>query len=218
MIRLLIVCLLLTPTLWAQIPIGATADIPDFFTFDPTTGISTAADAAGPPYCLVRRNQSDTPLAVSGAAIAMVGITSSNGYRMSFAVTVANGFAIDDNVNVDCWATVGGLNQPVHKYNFRVTASAHNTISKNVASQQLGIVFKSSAGSNVTGLATGSIACTISKDFGAPATTNDTTEAEVGNGLYYIDLTQAETNANWIYVNCSGTGALDYSALITTQH
>ncbi len=100
------------------------------------------------------------------------------------------------------------------------TGTGLATILKNVSSQQLGIWFKTAAGANATGISTANITCTISKDFGAPATTNDTTEAEVGNGLYYIDLTQAETNANWIAVNChdaSGVG-LDYSSLVTTQH
>lgn len=92
------------------------------------------------------------------------------------------------------------------------------TIRKNVASQVIGVWFKSAAGANVTGLTTGQIACAISIDFGSFNTTNDTTEAEVGNGLYQITLTQAESNGDNLAINCTASGALDASVLVQTQH
>jgi len=127
------------------------------------------------------------------------------------------------NAATDTITFTPATTQAVTTQNYEIlpaSAQPLSTIIKNVASQQLGIWFKTSAGANATGISTANITCTISKDFGAPATTNDTTEAEVGNGVYYIDITQTESNANWIALNCndaSGVG-LPYSALITTQH
>ncbi len=197
-------------------PLGATVDVPDFYVTSPSSGSQIAADY--PPYCAVRRNATSAPIGISGIATAIAGVTT-GGYRFEFAATTANGFAINDNVNVSCGAVAEGLYGNVN-YHFRILPTDNRTLEKNVTGQQLGIWFKTAAGANATGISTANITCTISKDFGAPATTNDTTEAEVGNGVYYIDLTQAETNANWIAVNChdaSGVG-LDYSSLITTQH
>lgn len=93
------------------------------------------------------------------------------------------------------------------------------TYQKNVAGQKVGLIFfNASTGAVQTNLLTSDISCVISKDFGAAVATNDTTEAEVGNGLYTIDLTQAETNANVIYLYCTATGARPYTALLFTQH
>jgi len=68
------------------------------------------------------------------------------------------------------------------------------------------------------GLFTSEISCQISKDMGSWVAINDTTESEVGNGLYTIDLTQAETNANVIFFYCSATGLRPYLSVITPNH
>jgi hypothetical protein len=59
-----------------------------------------------------------------------------------------------------------------------------------------------------TGGLAGSITAKISKDYGAFAATNDVHPAEISgvSELYEFDLTQAETNANNIYIQWTDGG------------
>ena len=81
---------------------------------------------------------------------------------------------------------------------------------KNTASQRVAVfAFNSSTGAKVTGDAS-NITAKIQIDNGTSATTNDAnpTEANATNhpGVYYFDLTQAETNGNCIVISAvSGT-------------
>jgi hypothetical protein len=92
-------------------------------------------------------------------------------------------------------------------------------LQKNVASQEFHFfMFDNTTGVPTTGLTTGAITCEISKDHAAYATTNDTTEAEIGHGEYYITLTQSETNANDVSIVCNATGYRQSQATSKPQH
>jgi hypothetical protein len=69
-------------------------------------------------------------------------------------------------------------------------------IYKNTASQGLYVyAYDKSTGSSKTGDAA-NITANWSKDGAAPAATNDTNPTEIGGGVYWFDLTQAECNCN----------------------
>ncbi len=91
------------------------------------------------------------------------------------------------------------------------------TYRKNVAGQKFAIIlYDSSTGNPKSGAL--ALTCAISKDFASFAPANDTSPAEVGHGLYYLNATQAETAANSVFVFCTATGARDFSSLMTPQH
>ena len=90
---------------------------------------------------------------------------------------------------------------------------------KNVASQKI-IVFAwdNAAGAPMTG-DTGNISAQISKDVGATAATNDAAPTELdatdAKGIYYFDMTQAETNANLVMLSAvSSTADIDLQPVI----
>jgi hypothetical protein len=71
---------------------------------------------------------------------------------------------------------------------------------KNVASQDWRVfAFNVDTGLAKTGDA-GNITAKISKDFGALTTTNDANPTEMASGYYLFDLTQAETNADDLFI------------------
>lgn len=114
--------LAVAPVLAEDVPLGATVNIQDIFLINASNQM-TSADSDGPLRCDVRKNTSDTPLSISGLATAMVGITTTGGFRFSAALTSGNGFAVGDNVNVNCFAKVGGITQPVAKAAWRLVAA-----------------------------------------------------------------------------------------------
>lgn len=69
---------------------------------------------------------------------------------------------------------------------------------KNTASQKWRVfAFDRTTNAPVTGDAA-NITAKIAKDWGSATATNDTNPTEVEDGFYLFDLTQAETNANWL--------------------
>ncbi len=90
------------------------------------------------------------------------------------------------------------------------------TFQKNTAGQKFTIVFYDSTTGNPKTSAAGA-ACVISKDLGSFASTTNS-PVEVGHGFYYVSASQAETNANTIFLYCTATGSKDFNSLMTPQH
>jgi hypothetical protein len=77
-------------------------------------------------------------------------------------------------------------------------------IFKNTAGQGLYLFATDASGNPKTGDA-GNITATISKDGGAAASTATTHPTEIGGGIYWLTLAQAETNANALAVTATST-------------
>ena len=92
----------------------------------------------------------------------------------------------------------------------------YNVVKKNTAGQALYIVFYSTGVTVKTGLG-GTFTCNISKDYGAFAGSSGS-KSEIGNGLYQLTISQAESNASMIYLFCTGDGTTrQYTAVFVTQ-
>ena len=92
----------------------------------------------------------------------------------------------------------------------------YNVVKKNTAGQSLYIVFYSTGVTVKTGLG-GTFTCNISKDYGAFAGSSGS-KSEIGNGLYQLTISQAESNASMIYLFCTGDGTTrQYTAVFVTQ-
>jgi hypothetical protein len=222
-----IVLLLLTLTLHAQIPLDEVVHIPDVFTFSPSTGEETAADAT--PKCSVYEEDTDTAIIILGSMVLRTATT--NDYRYSFTASTANGFEVSKWYNVNCYATVGGIAGEAQKLHFRVLA-AENTpgypldapvFLKNTAVTNFGIYMQTPGGVALTSLTTGQITCFTRLDGASWAPLTDSTEAEIGGsgngkGNYIVDITAVETNGTQFNLLCTGPGAIDYRIQINTQH
>src|SRR5215510_1017576 len=96
----------------------------------------------------------------------------------------------------------------------------YNHVKKNVAGQSVYIVFYSTGVTVKTGLG-GTFTCTLYKynagAWGAGAGSTGT-KTEVGNGLYNLTISQTESNADALYVFCTGDATTrQYTAVFVTE-
>lgn len=78
---------------------------------------------------------------------------------------------------------------------------------KNQASQKIGIYVASRTTGNGLASVGGSLTVTISKDGGAFASLSDGTITDRGNGFYFVNLSQSETNADLIVVTATSSNS-----------
>ena len=98
---------------------------PDFNTYHPKTGVATVADST--PSYSVYKNDSGTPLSLSGNSIAVRSGTTSN-YVITLPLTVGNGFTHGDTFILKVSVTVAGITKIVTLLTFIATTYEADSI------------------------------------------------------------------------------------------
>jgi len=179
---------------------------------DPDTGVLTDADSA--PAYRVYEDETATPI-LTGSMAKLDDANTTGFYTEIIACTVANGFENDKTYTVYIEATVdsdkGGI-----AYGFKATnistsiadikAKTDNLpsgITKNVALSAFSF-YMVLASDHVTAATGKTLTGTISKDGGAFAALTNSV-VEISNGMYKVDITQAEMNADVITLKFTET-------------
>lgn len=193
---------------------------------DPATGILTDADSA--PSYRVYEDETSTPI-LTGSMAKLDDVNTTGFYTESITCSAANGFEDGKTYTIYIEATVdsdtGGIT-----YGFKATttstllaaikAKTDNQpagIPKNVALSNFKflMLLSSDGGTPATGVS-GTMVSEISLDGAAfGACTNSV--AEISNGVYKIDLIQAEMNADIICLKFTEATCLQRTIVLKTS-
>lgn len=178
-------------------------------THDPDTGVLTDADSV--PTYRIYEDETSTP--VLNDVMAKLDDANTTGfYTETITCSIANGFENNKSYTIYIEATVGGDTGGIC-YGFK--AVIPSGVRKNVALSNFEFLMLLSVDGQSP--ATGkTVTAEISQDGGAfMACTNAVTE--ISNGVYKIDITQAEMSADIICLKFTETDCLQRTIVFTTS-
>lgn len=178
-------------------------------THDPDTGILTDADAL-PTYRIYEGVV--TASILNGTMPLHDTVNSTGHYLQEITCSVANGFEVGKTYTAYIEAIVDGDTGGI-SFSFKVQKP--DGVPKNIALPNFDFLMVDST-DHVTGQTGLTVTITVRQDGGAFAA-SDNAVVEVSNGIYEIDLSQAEMNADIITLLCSAVGADDRIITILTS-
>ena len=180
-------------------------------THDPDTGVITDADA--PPTYRIYEDETATPI-LTGTMAKLDDANTTGLYTETIDCSASNGFENRKTYTIYIEATVdsdtGGIS-----YGFKIVSSAG--VPKNVALPNFKFfMLLSSDGETPATGKSGTMVAEISKDGGAFSSCSNSV-AEISSGVYKIDLTQSELNADIICLKFTETNCLQRTVVIKTS-